>query len=270
MGLFAYDSLQIELRKRRPGASRTANYVFGREYLGVRYGFRRPWINRRDVGTEGGVDHAFKATWVFELPLGHGRRFGGGAGPWLDRLIGGWDFDGITVIQSGRQVDFGNVRLVGMTKESCRMRSHCDSTMPESWRSCCRGHHRQHREGLRRQRDVVDGYGGRGAPTGRYLAPANGPNCIEVAQTNATTGYGDCGAGSLVLTGPVLMRFDLAAVKRIPIAGRVNMEFRAEFLNAFNTPWFSPVATASSNPNDYRVTAASAGREVQLVWRLNW
>ena len=37
------------------------------------------------------------------------------------------------------------------------------------------------------------------------------------------------------------MRFDLSAVKRFPIKGRVNFEFRAELLNAFNTPWFTPV-----------------------------
>jgi hypothetical protein len=116
----------------------------------------------------------------------------------------------------------------------------------------------------------LTGYGDRGAPSGRYLAPVNGPNCIEVAQTNATTGYGDCGTGGLVVTGPMLWRFDFAAVKRIPIAGRVNVEFRTEFLNALNTPWFSPVATASSNPNDYRVTAANGSRQVQLVWRVNW
>ena len=35
----------------------------------------------------------------------------------MDRLIGGWSFDGIARIQSGRMLDFGNVRLVGMTKE---------------------------------------------------------------------------------------------------------------------------------------------------------
>ena len=45
------------------------------------------------------------------------RRFGGNAGGFLDRLIGGWSFDGIARIQSGRLLDFGNVRLVGMTKD---------------------------------------------------------------------------------------------------------------------------------------------------------
>ena len=109
------------------------------------------------------------------------------------------------------------------------------------------------------------GYSSRGVPTGRYIAPANGPDCIEIAQ-----GFGDCGIRSLVVTGPKLFRFDLSAVKRIPIKGRVNVEFRAELLNAFNTPWFTPVTGVGDDPDDFRVTGASGGREVQLVWRVNW
>ena len=68
------------------------------------------------------------------------------------------------------------------------------------------------------------GYGANGAPTGRYLAPANGPDCIEIAQSNVSrphTGYGDCGAREVVVTGPPQVRFDLGVVKRVPIVGRV-------------------------------------------------
>ena len=73
-----------------------------------------------------------------------------------------------------------------------------------------------------------------------------------------------------MVTGPRLVRFDLSAVKRIPIKGRVNAEFRAEFLNAFNTPWFTPVTGIGDDPDDYRVTSATSGRTVQLVFRVNW
>ena len=36
--------------------------------------------------------------------------------------------------------------------------------------------------------------------TGRYLAPANGPDCIETAP-----GYGDCGLRSLIVNAPRLV-----------------------------------------------------------------
>jgi hypothetical protein len=54
----------------------------------------------------------------------------------------------------------------------------------------------------------------------------------------------------------------------------VNVEFRAEMLNAFNTPWFDPVTGEDDdlydNPDEFRVTSADSGRVVQLIWRVNW
>ena len=81
---------------------------------------------------------------------------------------------------------------------------------------------------------------------------------------------GECGPTQTTVTGPTLFRFDLSAVKRVPIKGRVNFEFRAEFLNAFNHPWFDPVTGLGSDPDDYRVEDGDSGRTVQLIWRLNW
>jgi hypothetical protein len=212
------------------------------------------------------VTHALKANWTYDLPFGQGRRFGGGAGPILDRIIGGWSFDGIARIQSGRMLDFNNVRLVGMSVEE--LQDAFELRFDDAGRVV-----------YNLPQDIIDntikahsvnarsltGYGDLGPPEGRYLAPANGPDCIEVAP-----GFGDCGVQSLVVTGPSLVRFDLSVVKRVPIRGRVNAEFRGEFLNAFNTPWFSPVTGVGDDPDDYRVTSADSGRTIQLVWRLNW
>jgi hypothetical protein len=77
------------------------------------------------------------------------------------------------------------------------------------------------------------------------------------------------------VTGPSLFRFDLSLEKRIPIKGSVNFILRAEMLNAFNTPWFSPVTGADDDgffgdPDEFRVTDADSGREMQLVFRVNW
>src|SRR6185295_3654981 len=83
----------------------------------------------------------------------------------------------------------------------------------------------------------ANGYSALGAPTGRYLAPANGPDCIET-----TPGFGDCGLRSLVVNAPGLVRFDLGAGKKFRLRGRVSFEFRGEMLNAFNSPYFNPGA----------------------------
>jgi hypothetical protein len=266
-GYTKYNSVQFELRKRLSnGFQFQTSYVFGKGYISERYSFRTPRKKVLDGGTEGSVTHAFKANWVFELPFGRNRRFLANSNGFVERLVGGWELDGIARLQSGRLMDFGNVRLVGMSKEEFQdaFNLRFDDAnraiymLPEDII-----------ENTIRAFDVsatsLTGYGSRGAPEGRYLAPANGPDCIEVAE-----GFGDCGVNNLVVTGPRLVRFDLSAVKRTHIAGRVNFEFRAEMLNAFNTPWFSPVASASDDPDDYLVTGADSGRQMQLVFRVNW
>jgi hypothetical protein len=45
--------------------------------------------------------HRFVSTFLYELPIGHGRQFAGDIGRGLDLLIGGWDVTGVTLIQSG-------------------------------------------------------------------------------------------------------------------------------------------------------------------------
>jgi hypothetical protein len=280
-GYTKYNSGQFELRKRLSGGLQfNASYVFGKAYSSERYSFRTPRRSVPQTGTVGGVTHAFKTNWTYELPFGQGRRFGSNAGPWLDRVIGGWSFDGIARIQTGRELDFGNVRLVGMSKQDFQemFKLRFDDA---------------NRAVYMLPADVIentmkafnvsatspDGYAS-GAPTGRYLAPANGPDCIEVAMSDPTelnTGYGDCGVNNLVVRGPRLVRFDLSAVKRVPIKGRVNFEFRAEFLNAFNTPWFTPVTWDNdddepepTSPDVYKLTGVGNPRTVQLIWRVNW
>jgi hypothetical protein len=270
-GYTKYNSLQLELRKRlSQGLSFNANYVLGKADISERYSLRTPRKTVEQSGTVGGVTHALKAAWTYELPFGQGRRWGGNSSGFVDRLIGGWSFDGIARIQSGRLLDLGNRRLVGMTKDE--LQSSFKLRFDDAGRAV-----------YMLPQDIIDntvrafsvsatsatGYSG-APPEGRYIAPANGPDCIEIAQTDADSGFGDCGIQTLILTGPRLVRFDMSAVKRVPIKGRVNFEFRAELLNAFNHPWFTPVLGIGNDPDDYRVESTSGAREVQLVWRINW
>ena len=61
----------------------------------------------------------------------------------------------------------------------------------------------------------ANGYAG-AAPTGRYFAPANGPDCIEI---DNGADYGACAARSIVVTGPMFRQFDLRFSKRIRLVG---------------------------------------------------
>jgi hypothetical protein len=45
--------------------------------------------------------HQFNTNWVYELPFGRGRHFGANSNPWLDGLVGGWQWSGLARWTSG-------------------------------------------------------------------------------------------------------------------------------------------------------------------------
>ena len=120
------------------------------------------------------------------------------------------------------------------------------------------------------------GYGAQGPPSGKYFAPANGPNCIEVAADDSATtndGFGECGTRTLVVPGPLFKNVDLSLTKFIPIAGRTRLEIHVEALNVFNRPNYVPVGGLGATSTAYEVTAltgANTSRVVQFVSRFTW
>jgi len=266
-----YHSLQLELRRRlAQGLQFQSSYVFGKAMASNFLSFRTDPVKRRDTGSPGDLTHQLKANIVYDLPFGQGRKFMGGAGPLMERLVGGWQIGLNTRIQSGELVDLGNVRLVGWTadqvQDAFKLRFEHDAKQIFNW-----------------PEDVITntirafsvsatsatGYSGE-APTGRYFAPANGPDCIEVVEDS-----GACGStGALVVHGPTFYQSDLRIGKRTQIVGRVNFEFAAEMLNVFNKANFVPQDEASSSTlNNYLVTTltgTNTSRVIQLVSRINW
>ena len=47
------------------------------------------------------VDHRFVASYVYQLPIGRGKKVLGGIGRAADLLLGGWELTGITTFQTG-------------------------------------------------------------------------------------------------------------------------------------------------------------------------
>ena len=45
--------------------------------------------------------HRFVSTFLYQLPFGRNRHFGGDISRGLDLLVGGWDVTGVTLLQSG-------------------------------------------------------------------------------------------------------------------------------------------------------------------------
>ena len=275
-GYNRYDSLQIDLRKRLShGFLFQTSYVFGQGYTTQRPSLRTGRFEVEQTGNEGVIVHALKANWVYELPFGRGKTFMNNSGALMEKLVGGWEFDGIARIQSGRQLDFGNVRLIGMTQDELRDEiklqeysvTGLNATAAKAIYLLPQDIVENTVRAFNASATSLSGYGNLGEPTGRYLAPANSPDCIE-----SIPGTEQCGLRRLVVTGPTYMRFDLSAVKKVQLVGRSTFEFRAEMLNAFNHTNFTPVISTSNNADNYRVTGVeeNSSRIIQLVFRLNW
>jgi hypothetical protein len=272
VGKSDYHALQLELRRRySQGLQFQASYALGNKQESVFRTFRRDQFMVRDAGDPGDISHVFKVNAVYDLPFGRGRRFAGNVGGVLDRIVGGWSLSLVSRVQSGRLVEFGNVRMNGMTKDDVQkmFKLRFDDAGRKVWML---------------PQDVIDetikafsvsatsatGYGSAGAPSGRFFSPANGPDCIEI---DNGAGYGDCGVRSLVITGPLYQQHDITVAKRVNLLGRSNVEFRLEMLNAFNHANFLPVAGLGSTLSNYEVTGltgTNTARIVQLVSRINW
>jgi len=112
-----YNSLQLTLRHAMSaGLQFDFNYTFSKsidqgsnaerinEWEGS--GFFSQVINSWAPGQMRAVSdfdmkHQINANWVYEFPLGRGRRFGGGMNKFMDAVFGGWGFSGILHWTSG-------------------------------------------------------------------------------------------------------------------------------------------------------------------------
>ncbi len=278
-----YNGGQFILRRRfANGFLAEGNYSYGKAYQQDFYSFRKDYRERRQTvtnspeGAGGGVTHAMSANWVYELPFGHGKRWGSDVNQFVNRIVGNWSFQGVARFQSGRMVDFGNVRLVGFNEKDLQkmMKIRMTTDATNQYRTLV----------WQLPQDIVDntikafnltptGYAS-GDPTGRYFAPANGPDCLETAvtsYTSSTAGYGDCGAGSVVVTGPKIIRWDMNLVKQIPLAGKLTAEFQIQVFNVFNRVNFNPNSYVGTTQDSYQVTGAvDQSRTGQMAFRITW
>jgi hypothetical protein len=80
--------------------------------------------------------------------------------------------------------------------------------------------------------------------------------------------FGD--AGRNIVNGPAFQQWDFSAIKSIPIHESMNLQFRAEFFNIFNNVNFLLPNNDIASPNFGLITAARAGRVVQLALKFSF
>jgi hypothetical protein len=276
-----YHALQIDLRRRlSKGLSAGVNYQYaierGSRFHGFKYG--------REMTDQGNVRHAIKTQWDWTVPVGRGQRYGANMNPLLDGFLGGWSLNGVGRIQA-RTIDLtvdgndGDIRLVGMTHDELQaMYKHEIRINPANGLPTVYMLPDDVILNTRRAFSVdpasPTGYSELGVPEGRYLAPANREDCV-----NLKLGGGNCAPPAILLRAPWFTRFDIGVTKKFPIKGSTNFEVRLDVLNVFDNINFDPVANPGSGAGIFQTTGFyddpsntydPGGRLGQLMFRFNW
>lgn len=186
--------------------------------------------------------HALQGTWVYELPFGAGRHWGGGLHPVIERVIGGWETAGILRWTSGRPftVYSGSNTLSNVVQS------------PANCNGCTR--------------DTGDV---RPDPTNGIIFQFN------EAERRAFSTPPPGTLGNTTRNFFTLDRFfnvDFTLMKRTRISERQNIEFRLEAQNLTNTPSFDlPTAVITSSTfGRIRDNVASRSRKMQLALKYNF
>jgi hypothetical protein len=170
--------------------------------------------------------HSFTMTGIYELPFGRGRALGSGAGGFTNRVIGGWQLGAVWLVNTGEPIGFGNVLFAGNIEDIPLSGSEQNI---DRWFNTNAGF-------------VTD--------AARQLGSNLRTFPLRLSGVRAGT----------------FNSWDLSILKNTAIREGYNLQFRGEFLNAFNHPsaW-APPNTAPTSSAFGRVTGTySLPRIVQL------
>jgi hypothetical protein len=198
------------------------------------------------------VPHRFAVSYVWDVPYGTGRRFGGNAPAIARALLGNWQFTGIFIARSGMPgtVTVGVPGTSGNQVPGGDARPNVlrDPNLPSSQQS------------VDRWFDTTAFVAARSASGG--LLPGN--------------------AGRNIIRGPGYVNLDLGFVKYLPSGGASRLQLRAEVFNALNRPHFALPVLRMSDPafgkithtrssTNFGSTATSfASRMIQLAIKLEF
>ena len=178
--------------------------------------------------------HTLQGQWVWELPFGQGRRFGGNVSGLTDALIGGWTLSGQAIVLSGRPMTvFAGTNTISNVVQTP---ANCDGCSPDFGTV--------HDEG-----GLVWYF------TPEERAKFSAPGASEFGNT-----------GRNYFRGPGSWVVHASLAKRTRINGSQLLEIRADSTNLFNHPSFGfpTLTTTAATFGRIRNTVVSSSRQIML------
>ncbi|MEX2264922.1 MAG: TonB-dependent receptor [Bryobacteraceae bacterium] len=234
-----YNAFQAKLTKRfSKGMTLLGNYTWGKcmdDQSSLAEGKYQDFQNARADWSRCSYDitHAFKLGYVYDLPFGRGRQFGGGWNSFVDGVLGGWAVEGIVQWQSGTvsNVRTGQDRAnVGKTNER-----------PDVLRN----------PNLPSGERTVD----RWFDTSTFVLPASFT-------------FGN--AGAYLVTDDGRQVFDISIAKKFRVAESHSVEVRGEFFNFPNHTNFNAPGSGGyvmQTPGFGVINGTTPARQIQFALR---
>jgi hypothetical protein len=272
-----YHALQLETRRRfKNGVFGQVNYTFSKVLAnssGTAQARFEPFLDNarpelEKTRADFDVTHVINGSLIYELPVGKGRRFWGGAGSIADRVVGGWQVSSIVHYQSGAPISLLSAR--GTFNRAGRSGGNpAVSTLTKD--------------------QIKDLFGIQKLADGRVFYvdpkvtdPTNNNRAVGVDNVGNTAAFsgqvffhpsaGQLGSlQRLQFDGPSQASWDFGVIKRIRIKESSNAEFRADFFNFLNHPLFFVGDQNIDSPTFGRITGLNFGpRVVQLALKVNF
>lgn len=206
-------------------------------------GINRDFKVRNRGPSDGTVPLRLSLSYVYDLPIGTGKRLFSGASGAAEKLIGGWSLNGISTFASGPYTtpvlgfdyaDLGAFTTSVPNKVGPAIPA--KQTLTNYWNA-----------------------------TGYALPGCPGPGIIPCA----TEVHIDGNAQRNSLEEPGTNNWDIALEKNTQLNERVSLQFRGEFFNAFNHPQFGPPINALNSGEFGVITSVSQPpREIQFGLKL--
>ncbi len=242
IGSGSYNGLQIRAQRRyTKGLAFIASYTLGKALTDTQLAETGAFVpdlqNNYDRGANRGLFSAdarqrFTMSALYELPFGHGERWGNDSSRLVNGFIGGWQLGGIWTLQSGQPLtvtlpyDNPNVGEGAKLPDRIGDPNNGPQTVEKFFN------------------------------TEAFAAPAQYT-------------FGNAGIGTV--TGPGINSVDLSLVKNLRITNSMRLQFRVEAFNAFNHLIMGDPVTEFGNPLFGQVTSTRLdNRELQFALRLEF
>ena len=176
------------------------------------------------------VTHSLVVSYVYELPIGKGRKYGAGMSPVVNAIVGGWQTSGIATFKGGFPLHIFGPNLNAF--------------------------------GVGQNVNVIGDYHVSNQSISQWFNPAAFQQAPQWTLGNAPRYFSD-------LRSPGYDNWDISVQKYFPIQERVRLQFRLDMFNAFNHPQFyAPNTTIGGGFGT--INATWSPRLMQAALKLYW